>query len=174
MEELKYPIGKFQYQGPYSEEQKRRFIKEIAETPAILKEAIKNFSEAQLETPYRQGGWTVRQVVNHMADSHMNAFIRFKLALTEENPTIKPYEQDQWANLADSLNSPIELSLNLLDTLHQKWVILLNSLSSDDFKRTYMHPESGSSNLEKVLGMYAWHSKHHLAHVTGVRDRLRK
>lgn len=174
MEELKYPIGKFHYQGPYSEEQKKHFIKEIAETPAALKEVIKNFSEAQLETPYRPGGWTVRQVVNHMADSHMNAFIRFKLALTEENPTIKPYEQDQWANLSDSLNSPIELSLNLLDTLHQKWVILLNSLSSDDFKRTYMHPESGSSSLEKVLGMYAWHSRHHLAHVTGVRDRLRK
>src|SRR5687768_14746128 len=110
MEELKYPIGKFQYQGPYSEEQKKHFIKEIAETPAALKEVIKNFSEAQLETPYRPGGWTVRQVVNHMADSHMNAFIRFKLALTEENPTIKPYEQDQWANLSDSLNSPIELS----------------------------------------------------------------
>lgn len=172
MEELKYPIGRFQYKGPYTEEQKRQFIKEIAETPEELKKAIKNLSDEQFATPYRPEGWTVRQVVNHMTDSHMNAFIRFKLALTEQNPGIKPYDQDKWVNLADTLNSPVEISINLLDALHQKWVILLNSLSAEDYKRTYMHPESGNTSLEKVLGMYAWHGKHHLAHITGLKKRM--
>jgi uncharacterized damage-inducible protein DinB len=172
MSDLQYPIGKFQWAGSASDEDRRRAIAAIAAAPAQLRAAVAGLSPKQLDTPYRPEGWTVRQLVHHVPESHMNAYIRFKLALTEEHPTIKPYREDLWAKLADVKPAPIEVSLALLEVLHQRWVILLRSLSPADFARTLNHPESGAMTLDKVLGMYAWHGAHHTAHVTSLRDRM--
>lgn len=175
MSDLSYPIGKFHYdgsiEGSMSEGQKRKLVDDIAQAPANLRAAVSGLSPAQLDTPYRPGGWTVRQVTHHVPDSHMNAYIRFKLALTEDEPTIKPYEQQLWAELVDTKETPLEISLTLLDSLHDRWVRLLRSLRPDDWERTYRHPELGLMSLEKTLAMYAWHGKHHVAHVTGLRQR---
>lgn len=171
MDDLRYPVGKFKYDGPPSEEQKKAFLNDIAATPANLRAAVKGLSEAQLDTPYRPGGWTVRQVVHHVPDSHMNSYMRFKLALTEDAPTIKPYAEDKWAELADTKTTPIEVSLTLLDSLHDRWVRLLRSLASDDWKKTFRHPELGAMTLEKTLALYAWHGKHHVAHITELRQQ---
>lgn len=175
MSDLSYPIGKFHYEaasdGSMSEQQKQKFIDDIAQAPANLRAAIFGLSQAQLDTPYRPGGWTVRQVTHHMPDSHMNAYIRFKLALTEDEPTIKPYEQQLWAELADTKETPLEVSLVLLDSLHDRWVRLLRSLRPDDWDRTFRHPELGLMSLEKTLAMYAWHGKHHVAHITNLRKQ---
>jgi uncharacterized damage-inducible protein DinB len=146
-------------------------IEQIAETPAKVRAAVEGFTEQQLDTPYREGGWTVRQVVHHLADSHMNAYVRFKLALTEDEPTIKTYEQDRWADTVDSRTAPAEISLLLLDGLHDRWAMLLRSLSAADFARKFTHPEHGKMTLERLLGLYAWHGRHHTAHITGLRDR---
>jgi uncharacterized damage-inducible protein DinB len=167
----RFPIGKFHYDGPLNDQQKQQFLAEIDQTPANLREAVKGLSEAQLDTPYRDGGWTVRQVVHHVPDSHMNSYVRFKLALTEDDPTIKPYEEDRWAELADTKATPIEVSLVLLDCLHYRWVRLLRSLTPDDWKKSFRHPALGQMTLEKTLAMYAWHGKHHVAHITSLRDR---
>jgi len=171
MTDPRYPIGKFQYDGPLTEEQKRAFLNEIAEAPAKLRAAVNGLTDAKLDTPYRDGGWTVRQVVHHVPDSHMNAFIRFKLALTENEPTIKPYAEDRWAQLADVAGTPIETSLCTLDCLHQRWMVLLRSLTPEQWKRTFRHPELGVMPLEKSLAMYAWHGRHHVAHITSLRER---
>ncbi len=171
MNDLRFPVGKFHYEGPPSEAQKQAFLDQIAETPANLEAAVSGLSEAQLDTPYRDGGWTVRQVVHHVPDSHMNAYIRFKLAVTEDEPTIKPYAEDLWAELADTKATPIETSLCLLDCLHKRWVNLLRSLSAEDWKKTFRHPELGSMTLEKTLALYAWHGRHHVAHITELRKR---
>ena len=171
MEDLRYPVGKFKYDGPPGDEQKKAFLDEIAATPANLRAAVKGLSDAQLDTPYRPGGWTVRQVVHHLPDSHMNSYVRFKLALTEDDPTIKPYAEDRWAELADSKATPIEVSLTLLDSLHDRWVRLLRSLSGEEWKKTFRHPVLGSMTLEKTLALYAWHGKHHVAHITELRKR---
>ncbi len=171
MTDLRYPIGKFNYDGPLTEEKRQRLLGDIAQAPANLRSAVKGLSEAQLDTPYRPGGWTVRQVVHHVPDSHMNAFIRFKLALTEDEPTIKPYAEDRWAQLADTRATPIEVSLTLLDSLHNRWVRLLRSLSPEDWKRTFRHPELGVMTLDKTLAMYAWHGRHPAAHNTSLRER---
>lgn len=171
MDDLRYPVGKFKYDGPPSENQKKAFLNDIAATPANLRAAVKGLSEAQLDTPYRPGGWTVRQVVHHVPDSHMNSYMRFKLALTEDEPTIKPYAEDKWAELADTKATPIEVSLTLLDSLHDRWVRLLRSLASDDWKKTFRHPELGAMTLEKTLALYAWHGKHHVAHITELRQQ---
>jgi hypothetical protein len=171
MDDLRYPIGKFKYDGPPSEEQKNAFLNDVAATPANLRAAVKGLSEAQFDTPYRPGGWTVRQVVHHLPDSHMNSYVRFKLALTEEEPTIKPYAEDRWAELADTKATPVEVSLTLLDSLHDRWMRLLRSLSPEDWKKTFRHPVLGAMTLEKALAIYAWHGRHHVAHITELRKR---
>ena len=170
--DLRYPIGKFRYEGEMTEEARRRAIEEIAETPARLRAAVKGLTPPQLETPYRPEGWTVRQVVHHLPDSHMNAYIRFKLALTEDEPTIKPYEQERWAQLEDTPKTPVEVSLALLDNLHERWVVLLRSFGPADFARTFRHPELGVVTLDKQLALYAWHGRHHVAHITSLRERM--
>jgi uncharacterized damage-inducible protein DinB len=126
-------------------------------------------SEDQLNTPYREGGWTVRQLIHHVPDSHLNSYVRFKLALTEDEPTIKPYQEDRWAELADSRVTPIETSLSLLDSLHQRWILLLRSFTAADWKKTFRHPEVGVLTLDKTVALYAWHGKHHVAHITALR-----
>ena len=171
MSDLRYAIGKFQYDGLLTAEQKQKSLEDIANAPANLHAAVEGLSEVQLDTPYRPGGWTVRQVVHHVPDSHMNAYIRFKLALTEDEPTIKPYEQQLWADLGDTKSTPIEVSLTLLDSLHQRWVQLLGSFTAADWKRTFRHPELGVVSLEKNLALYAWHGKHHVAHIAELRKR---
>jgi uncharacterized damage-inducible protein DinB len=171
MTDLRYPIGKFHFEGPLTEERMQTSLDDIARTPANLRVAIKGLSEAQLDTPYRPGGWTVRQVIHHVPDSHLNSYVRFKLALTEDEPTIKPYAEDRWAELADTKTTPIEVSLTLLEALHDRWVRLLRSLSAEDWKRTFRHPELGAMTLEKTLALYAWHGRHHVAHITGLRER---
>ena len=172
MTDLRYPIGKFHFDGPLAEEQKQTALDDIAGTPAKLRAAVNGLSEAQLDTPYRPGGWTVRQVVHHVPDSHLNSYVRFKLALTEDEPTIKPYAEDRWAELADSKSTPIAVSLTLLDSLHERWVGLLRSLTPEEWKRTFRHPEMGAITLEKTLALYAWHGRHHVAHVTELRKRM--
>jgi DinB family protein len=171
MSDLRYPIGKFHFEGPLPEEQKEKFLSDISHTPANLRAAVSGLSEKQLDTPYRPEGWTVRQVVHHVPDSHVNAYVRFKLALTEDEPTIKPYAEDRWAALADSQTTPIEVSLMLLESLHSRWMRLLGSLAAPDWKRTFRHPELGPMNLEKQLALYAWHGRHHVAHITSLRER---
>ena len=171
MIDLRYPIGKFSYSGPPTDDQRRALLDDIARTPENLRSAVKGATDAQIDTPYRPGGWTVRQVVHHVPDSHMNAVIRFKLALTEDEPTIKPYAEDRWAELADTKATPLEVSLALLESLHDRWVWLLRSLTPADWKRTFRHPEIGVMSLEKTLAMYAWHGRHHVAHVTNLRER---
>jgi uncharacterized damage-inducible protein DinB len=171
MTDLRYPVGKFHFEGTLSEEQKAKALDDIAQTPAKLRAAVTGLSEAQLETPYRPGGWTVRQVVHHVPDSHMNSYVRFKLALTEDAPTIKPYAEDRWAELADTKATPIEVSLTMLDSLHNRWVRLLRSLTAEEWERTFRHPDLGAMTLEKTLALYAWHGRHHVAHITGLRDR---
>jgi len=171
MSDLSFPIGKFHFEGSLTEQQKKSLIDEIAAVPANLRAAVKGLTDAQLDTPYRPGGWTVRQVTHHVPDSHMNAYIRFKLALTEEEPTIKPYEQQLWAELADTKETPIEVSLALLTSLHDRLVRLLRSIKPGEWKRNFRHPELGVVSLEKNLALYAWHGKHHVAHVTALRER---
>ncbi len=166
----RYPVGKFEAPtGSVSEQQRKEWIAAIEETPKRLREAVKGLNESQINTAYREGGWTVRQVVHHVPESHMNAYIRFKLALTEDNPTIKPYEEDKWAMLPD-ISTPIEVSLQLLDSLHVRWVNLLKLLKEQEWKRTYHHPAMGKTlPLEQVLAQYAWHGRHHVAHITTLR-----
>jgi hypothetical protein len=171
MEDMRYPIGKFHYDGPPTPEQRERFLGEIARAPAGLRAAVEGLSEGQLNTPYRPGGWTLRQVVHHVPDSHLNSYVRFKLALTEDEPTIKPYAEDRWAELADTKSTPIEVSLSLLESLHDRWMRLLRSLTAGDWKRSFRHPELGPMTLEKTLALYAWHGRHHASHVTALRDR---
>jgi uncharacterized damage-inducible protein DinB len=172
MSDPRYPIGKFTYSQPPTDEQRKQFISDIAQAPAALRAAVHGLSPEQLDTPYREGGWTVRQVTHHVPDSHMNAYIRFKLALTEKDPTIKPYDEARWAELPDTQSTPIEISLALMDSLHDRWVRLLGSLSPEDWKRTFQHPEMGPLSLEKSLALYSWHGKHHVAHVTELRKRM--
>jgi uncharacterized damage-inducible protein DinB len=172
MADPRFPIGKFHYEGAPSEDQRRKFIGEIEHTPTAIRTAVQGLSPEQLDTPYREGGWNMRQVVHHVPDSHMNAYIRFKLALTEDEPTIKPYAEDRWAELTDSKSTPIEVSLALLESLHARWVRLLRSLGQEDWKRTFKHPELGPVSLEKNLAIYAWHGRHHTAHITELRKKM--
>lgn len=171
MEELRFPVGKFSFDGELTGEQKQKCIEEIAAAPKKLRAAVAGLSAEQLDTPYRPEGWTVRQVVHHVPDSHMNAFTRFKLALTEDEPTIKPYNEAEWAKLDDVTGTAIEVSLSLMDSLHQRWVVLLKSLKPEDLKRKFKHPENGLMTLERTLAMYAWHGRHHVAHITSLRKR---
>lgn len=170
MDDLKYPIGRFQRPASLDPAARGAAIRTIAETPGLLRKAVSGLDERQLDTPYRPGGWTVRQVVHHVPDSHMNAYIRFKLALTEDVPTIKPYEEDRWARLADA-SMPVEVSLRLLEVLHARWVALLESMTDEQWSRQLVHPESGQQRIDQLLAMYAWHGPHHTAHVTALRAR---
>ena len=172
MMDLSYPIGRFTYAGESTEEQRRAFIDRIEKTPARLRAAVDGLTPEQLDTPYRPGGWTVRQVVHHVPDSHMHSYCRFRLALTEEEPAIKPYDQAKWAELVDSRTAPVETSLRLLESLHSLWVMLLRGFSEGDFTRTFRHPEIGVVRLDTTLAQYAWHGRHHTAHITGLRERM--
>ena len=173
MSDLRYPIGKFSFEGSVSEEQRRKLIGDIEQTPTRLRAAVQGLSPQQIDTPYRPEGWTVRQVVHHVPDSHMNAYTRFKLALTEDEPTIKPYMEDRWARLDDTQSTPLEVSLALLDSLHNRWVRLLRSLKPEDWKRAFRHPELGLMPLERNLALYSWHGQHHVAHITSLRERMK-
>ncbi len=165
-EQMKYPIGKFEAPASYTTEDMANWLETIKTLPGKMRHAVIGLTEKQLDTPYRTGGWTLRQVVHHVADSHLNSIARFKLALTENNPTIKPYEEADWALLAD-YRMPIEPSLKMLEGIHQRWAIMLESLNEDEWNRTFVHPASGETTpLKKALGLYAWHSNHHLAHIT--------
>jgi uncharacterized damage-inducible protein DinB len=172
MEELKYPVGRFQRDAEVAHSERARLIDNIAAAPHHLRAAVTGLSDEQLDTPYRDGGWTVRQVVHHVPDSHLNAFIRFKWALTENNPTIKAYNEADWARLPDVDSTPVEVSLSLLDSLHERWVGLLRALSETDYARTLQHPENGPMTLGMLLRMYEWHGRHHVAHITNLRARM--
>jgi len=170
--DLRYPVGKFNRPtATLTADQRRELVDQIAATPARMREAVAGLNESQLDTPYRDGGWSVRQVVHHVPDSHMNAYTRVKLALTEEQPTIKPYDEAAWAKLNDVRDTPIETSLVLLETLHSRWDTILRKMTDADFERTLMHPDMGVMTLDAVIAMYAWHGRHHVGHITSLRAR---
>ncbi|HYM20032.1 MAG TPA: bacillithiol transferase BstA [Candidatus Kapabacteria bacterium] len=169
---LRYPIGEFEPKDSYSIAERAANITTIRELPQKLVRAVETLNDSQLDTPYRDGGWTVRQVVHHLPDSHMNAFIRQRLALTENNPTIKPYDEAQWATFTDNTRAPVALSLSLISGLHERWALMLESLTEEQLHRTYEHPESGVWTLEQSIADYAWHCDHHLAHITELKKRM--
>ena len=165
----RYPIGNFEQPKEVTPALRQAAIEDIAATPARVRAAVAGLNDTQLDTPYREGGWTVRQVVHHLVDSHMNAYIRWRLALTETQPTIKPYEEGAWANLEDARSAPVEVSLKLLESMHERWVRLLRSVKTEQYGRTLLHPEHGVRNLDWLLFLYSWHGKHHTAHITQLR-----
>jgi DinB superfamily len=171
MEDLRYPVGEFHFPESVSAPELATFIDQIAETPGHMRTAVAGLSDSQLDTPYRPGGWTVRQLAHHVPDSHINSYTRFRLALTEDEPVIKPYEEARWAELADARTLLIEPSLVLLESLHARWVPLLRSLSDAEWKRTFRHPALGVVRLEQNAALYAWHGRHHVAHITALRKR---
>ena len=171
MTDLRYPIGEFTGLSDVTTDQRRALIGEIAAAPSALRSAAAGLGNAQLDTPYRPDGWSVRQVVHHVPESHMNAYVRFKLALTEETPTIKTYDQAAWSTLADTARTPIEVSLTLLEALHRRWTILLESMDAADYQKRLVHPDHGPVSLEWMLQLYAWHGRHHAAHITELRKR---
>ncbi len=168
--DLRYPIGKVRLVQKVTDDQRRGYTDMVAKTPVLLREAISGLTAEQLDEPYRPGGWTVRQVVHHLPDSHMNAFIRFKLALTEDTPTIKPYDEARWAELPDA-KAAIDPSLSLLENLHKRWDVLLRGMAPADFARKFNHPEAGTMTLDDYLQVYAWHGRHHVAHIASLRER---
>ena len=170
--DLSYPIGKFQRPQEVTPQMRAEFIAQIAAAPDALRDAVEGLKDDQLDTPYRPEGWTVRQVIHHVADSHMHSNIRMRFALTAEEPTIMPYPEAVWAELPDARNAPVETSLLLLENLHHRWVALLKSLSNEEFGRTFRHPELGVMRLDTNLALYAWHGRHHTAHITRLRDRM--
>ena len=167
----RYPVGTFEMPAQVTPSKRQQAIDELAATPTKLRAAAKGLSDSQLDTPYREGGWTVRQVVHHVPDSHLNAYVRLKLALTEEKPTIKPYDQEAWANLADSKSTPIETSLTLLSTVHDRWDRLWRSMKPEQFARVLIHPEHGERSVDWLLFLYEWHGRHHTAHITELRKQ---
>jgi hypothetical protein len=167
----RYPIGKYTPPQDPTPALRQQAISEIAQTPANFRAAIKGLTAQQLDTPYRDGGWTVRQLAHHVPDSHLNAYIRFRLALTEQEPTIKPYDEARWAELEDAKNAPPDVSLTLLDSLHERWTRLLRSLKAEDFARTFRHPDHGVRPIDWLLFLYAWHGRHHTAHITELRKQ---
>jgi uncharacterized damage-inducible protein DinB len=170
--DLRYPIGKLARKPALSAEERAAAIDAIAVTPANLADAVSGLNDAQLDTPYRPGGWTVRQLVHHVADSHINAYTRFRFALTEDNPTIKPYEEAVWAELPDARSLPVSVSILLLQALHERWVYLLREVPHESFSRTLLHPDNGPMTIDGLLNTYAWHGRHHTAHVTALRERM--
>ena len=172
LNQLRYPIGRFSAPDEISAEQIKTYIKTIEESPVKYRKAVQDLNEEQLGTPYRPGGWTIRQVIHHVPDSHLNSYVRFKLGLTENKPTIKPYDEAKWAELDDSRDTPVEVSLTLLESLHKRWATLLRSMTEKDFQKTINHPERGEMRLDKMLALYDWHCKHHLAHIINLRKRM--
>jgi len=171
MDDLRFPVGPFVFDPATTPDKRAACIREIAAAPALMRAAVGGLTDRQIDTPYRPGGWTVRQVVHHVPDSHLNAYCRYKLALTEDNPTIKPYDEAAWANLADTARTPVEVSLVAVEALHTRWVALLESMTPADFARPLQHPERGAISLDWMLQLYAWHGRHHAAHVTALRAR---
>jgi uncharacterized damage-inducible protein DinB len=172
-DDLRYPVGEFVFSGPSDPRARRDGIARLAAAPALLRSAVAGLSDSQLDTPYRTGGWTVRQVVHHVPDSHVNGYTRFKLALTERGPAIKPYQEARWAELPDGRTAPVALSLDLLEALHRRWVLTLEGLAADDWSRTYFHPDQEREiTLDEGLALYAWHGEHHAAHITTLRRRM--
>lgn len=172
MTDPRYPIGRFEPRHVLTAEERRVLIDQIAAAPDRLRAAVRGLDDRQPDTPYREGGWTLRQVAHHVPDSHLNAYVRLKLALTENEPTIKPYDEARWAALPDSHQVPIETSLQLLEALHVRWTTLLGSLAPDDFRRKFNHPEHGLMTLDWLVSMYAWHGRHHVGHITSLRERM--
>ncbi len=170
--DLRYPIGKFKFPESISPADRTNCVQQISDAPALLKAAVTGLRDEQLNTAYRPHGWTVRQVVHHVPDSHLNSYIRYRWALTEDEPTIKAYDEARWAELYDARTAPVELSLALLESVHRRWVALLGALTEQDWKRSFRHPELGLLTLEKNAALYAWHGRHHAAHITGLRQRM--
>ena len=166
MSDPRFPIGPFSLEGAITPERLKGFIDDIAAAPAQFRAAVANLSPAQLDTQYRSGGWTIRQVIHHVADSHMNSYVRFRLALTEDNPAIKPYDEARWADLHDAYTADVDISLRIIEAIHERWVLLVRSLSPVQWLRTFYHPERGTVRLDETAAMYSWHCKHHLAHIT--------
>ena len=173
MTDLRYPLGRFSPDPTPTHLTRKRHIDQIAALPSRMRHAITGLNQGQLDTPYRDGGWTVRQVVHHVPDSHLNAYVRFKWALTENEPTIKAYEEAEWARLKDSELTPVDVSLSLLDSLHARWTVLIQSLKPEDFERKFTHPASGPHDVDWLLQLYSWHGNHHVAHITALRERMK-
>ena len=173
MPDLRYPMGPFVPDSSPDPQSRGLHIAQIEGLPVRMRRIVTDLSSEQLDTPYRDGGWTVRQLVHHVPDSHLNAYIRCKLALTENTPTIKPYNEDAWARLKDSELTPVEISLSLLEAVHVRWVTLLKSLKPQDFERKFNHPERGTQTIDELIALYDWHGNHHMAHITGLRDRMK-
>ena len=171
MEDLRYPIGRLVRRESLTPEERRAGIATIAATPGQLRAAVAGLTDAQLDTPYRPDGWTVRQVVHHVPDSHLNAYVRFKLALTEDEPAVRPYMEDRWARLPEASSAPVEMSLALLEALHERWVTVLAAMTPAEWERTYRHPELGVQKVDALLAIYSWHGPHHVAHITSLRQR---
>ncbi|MXQ53006.1 YfiT family bacillithiol transferase [Shimazuella alba] len=171
MRDSRYPIGKFQKPATFTNELLQQYIQTIEQLPELLRHAVEGLDDEQLNTPYRESGWTVRQVVHHIADSHLNSYTRFRLALTEDSPTIKTYSEQNWAELEDAKYSPIFSSLSIIDGLHHRWTMLLRSFSEKEWKKTFIHPELGPLSLDVTTALYAWHSEHHVAHITTLRKQ---
>ena len=171
--DVRYPIGRGDLEGEITPERRREWINDIEEAPVLLRTAVEGLTEEQLDTPYREGGWTLRQIVHHLCDANINSYVRFKLAATEEEPTVKVWDQTRWAELAEARTSPVEVSFSLLDQLHLRWVTFLRSLTDAEYARTFHHPEAGVVTLVKNLHSYSWHCRHHTAQITGLRQRMR-
>ena len=171
MNDLRYPVGKFSFDSTVTSHKRQAWIRQIADAPRAIRAAVAGLTDRQFDTPYRPDGWTIRQVVHHVPDSHLNAYCRFKFGLTEDHPTIKPYDEAAWAKVADTARTPPDVSLALLDALHQRWVVLLESMNETQFARTVHHPDHGAITLDWMLQMYAWHGVHHTAHIKGLRER---
>jgi hypothetical protein len=171
LDHLRYPIGRFSAPADFPPALRIASIQTLRELPERLRSAVSGFTGTQLDTSYREGGWTVRQLVHHVADSHTNSYIRFKLALTEDWPTIKPYDEAAWAELSDSRTVAVEPSLTWIEAMHERWVAVLEAMSERDFQKGFNHPERGRQNLDNALALYAWHSRHHTAHITELRTR---
>jgi hypothetical protein len=168
--DIRYPVGPYKKETEMTQTMIDNWITDIEHTPNNLRKAVEGLGQDQLDTPYREGGWTVRQVVHQLADSHLNSYVRLKLVLTEEKPVVKPYDEGKWAELSDS-TLPVEISLNMLEAIHQRWVHLLRQLTLADLEKSYIHPESGETALKDFIGLYAWHGRHHVAHITALRKR---
>lgn len=172
-DDLRYPIGRYQWTAQVTAHERQECVRAIEELPGLLRSAVGSLIDAQLDTPYRPGGWTVRQVIHHVADSHLNSYVRYRLALTEDNPAIRAYDEKAWAELPDAKRAPVGTSLALLDSLHERWTALLRQLTEAQWARTFEHPERGPMRLDATAGLYAWHGLHHLAHIRRLRERER-